>query len=720
MKDLFFANDSIFTVMPSFKFPQPRTRKRPRRIRFELLRERIPFHGEGIGVTEPLVWFDPNALTYSFAPDGTEVAGYASTLSEELASLGSDQQWQATIDHALNAWLSPLGASITNVSDSGAPFGTFGPTQGDSRFGDVRIAAIPMSSHVVATSIPQSAVVQGTWAGDILINSTVDWNILDELHSVILHEFGHVLGLNHSSDPQSAMFSHGIGEVAVPSTEDIAVLQSLYAGIAFEDQDDDEEEDEAVESEFVTQPPFDSAIPIDPVIGSTVRYSAEGLINQEGKAIFRLQPTANEVETLENLTISVMTYGKASPFSELRVFDSAGNEVETAELHHGQGVIVQQVDGFESNETYFVVIENAFPQSSETSPISFTFVGELRPELKLGRRLEDVRLDDETGPWSQSMTVESSRFVHLHIDATDTSGPIHRPTVVVADSENNVVTRVALNSGTQRSAPLALLEPGQYTIHYSFGETGESEGRTKLVVHLDEVSIDVGPSPIDPSGQPYLDCDEPDANPDFCFAYQPLVPETLSQNPGLGPDIADEDLWDWYYSYTCADYISEEFEFVRVYDPEWWDFYAQTCVGVSPTNPTPTNPTPTDPTPTDPTNPAPTTSAWQNPVSPFDVTNDSAVSAPDALTVINAIARNGGDVSVTTDTPVSYADVNGDFKVSLIDALAVINQLSRMDSAVGEGETAAPIPADLLTATRKTAVDSALSDEALLESHVLF
>ena len=108
--------------------------------------------GSGLGASDALPWFNPDALTLSFAPDGTNVAGYESTLFRDLSSLGQPDIWQSEFMRAFAAWLSPLGATATKVSDSGDPFGVEGPAQNDPRFGDVRISAIPLSSNLLATS----------------------------------------------------------------------------------------------------------------------------------------------------------------------------------------------------------------------------------------------------------------------------------------------------------------------------------------------------------------------------------------------------------------------------------------------------------------------------------------------------------------------------------------------------------------------------------------
>lgn len=173
--------------------------------------------------------------------------------------------------------------------------------------------------------------------------------------------------------------------------------------------------------------------------------------------------------------------------------------------------------------------------------------------------------------------------------------------------------------------------------------------------------------PIDTTGEPYLLCEDPNSSPNFCYDYIPAVPgPPESTTPDEVVGLTTSVWWESYFGFTCSDYSPDEFRFVRRFDPEWWDFYQQVCLpNISPT---PTNPTPT----------APTRSAWQNQVNRFDVSNDAAVSAFDALVVINFINRNPDSLSVSTATIEMFADVNGDFQVSAADALSVINRLTQL------------------------------------------
>lgn len=165
------------------------------------------------------------AWTISFAPDGADIAGEANVMHDKFAEYGDG--WRHTILAAFQAWARETNGDIGVVADSGDPFGTPGPRIRDARFGDIRVGARPLAENVMAISIPQSAIVSGTWAGDIIFNSNADFPSLAVLHAVALHEAGHVYGLFDTPATRSRDFRDTSTDTLL-TEEDIAALQALH------------------------------------------------------------------------------------------------------------------------------------------------------------------------------------------------------------------------------------------------------------------------------------------------------------------------------------------------------------------------------------------------------------------------------------------------------------------------------------------------------------
>ena len=202
-------------------------KKRPRRSRpaLEALEMR------DLPATWGIPWADPQHLTMSFAPDGTNVLGQQSNLFSQLDSQLGAGKWESTILKAVQTWAWDSNVNIGLVSDGGEAVGTAGPAQGDPRFGDIRISAAPMAAGVLAVGTPYDPST-GTLSGDIIINSNDDFNPSDpgsyDLYSVVLHEAGHVFGFADSSDPSSFMYNVYNGPVTGLAPGAVPAMQALY------------------------------------------------------------------------------------------------------------------------------------------------------------------------------------------------------------------------------------------------------------------------------------------------------------------------------------------------------------------------------------------------------------------------------------------------------------------------------------------------------------
>jgi Matrixin len=176
-------------------------------------------------------WADPGHLSVSFVPDGTLVGSEASTLSATLGARMTTAQWQGEILRAFQSWAQHTNLNFHIVGDSGQPFGTDAPVQGSPFFGDIRIAARPLASQVLAIANPIDFMSSS--AGEIALNSNVIFDNdgsagTHDLYTVILQEIGHALGLGNSKHTAAAMHTYYGGERDDLSSFDVAAIQSLY------------------------------------------------------------------------------------------------------------------------------------------------------------------------------------------------------------------------------------------------------------------------------------------------------------------------------------------------------------------------------------------------------------------------------------------------------------------------------------------------------------
>ncbi|WP_406699484.1 matrixin family metalloprotease [Singulisphaera sp. Ch08] len=179
-------------------------------------------------------WVNPSHITYSVAPDGVLWDHGTSNLNAAFNAKFGNGVWQRQFALALATWQSVANINIAQVSDSALGFGTFGKSQGDPRFGDIRLGGAPFSNSSNPTlAIGYYPPPQGTTeAGDLEINTTKNFTIGGgggyDLYSVLLHETGHALGLDHSLNPNTVMFANYEGVRAGLRPEDIAGIQAIY------------------------------------------------------------------------------------------------------------------------------------------------------------------------------------------------------------------------------------------------------------------------------------------------------------------------------------------------------------------------------------------------------------------------------------------------------------------------------------------------------------
>ncbi|HEX4610528.1 MAG TPA: matrixin family metalloprotease [Urbifossiella sp.] len=200
----------------------------PKRLSVEILEDRLtPSTG--------IPWYDSGKITLSFVPDGTDTGGGVPSALGSIFAGVPQATWQTEILRAFQTWAATTNVNIGIVPDSGLPLGTPGLPQGDPRFGDIRIAARPLSTDATGTLAQTTGFDYsgGTWSGDMVLNSNDTFTIggggsTFDLYTVAVHEAGHALSLlNNAADPTSVMWGVYSPKTGLAPT-DVAAIQALY------------------------------------------------------------------------------------------------------------------------------------------------------------------------------------------------------------------------------------------------------------------------------------------------------------------------------------------------------------------------------------------------------------------------------------------------------------------------------------------------------------
>ncbi len=326
---------------------------RPRRapLRIESLESRLLLAAE-IGT----VWPAPQQLTLSFVPDGTIQGNQASSLFREMrASTGlPDEGWQSIILKAVQTWASRSNLNVSVVPDSGLPVGSTGAPQGDSRFGDIRISSISMSSSVLAVASGYDPTA-GTRAGDITFNSAVDFRVGGgagyDLFTVALHEAGHVFGLDDCDDPTSALDESYVGPRASLADVDVAGLRSIY-GVRSPDRFEGPSGNDSIATAAAMTPAnATGSNASDPAV--TIRGDVS---SPTDKDVYTFRVKANPGP----VSIQVRTTRKSSLMGRLVVTNSRGVVLGSdAAASPTRGDLTVRLPGLNPLETYYVRVEAA-------------------------------------------------------------------------------------------------------------------------------------------------------------------------------------------------------------------------------------------------------------------------------------------------------------------------------------------------------------------------
>ena len=178
-------------------------------------------------------WMNPEVVTISFMPDGTNLGGPVSNMQSTFNSNPYlSGQWQNQILKAAQVWAQQSNINLVVVPDDGAPSGSGADQEGDPNHGDIRIGGYNFGTSTLAWSYQPPPVNNYSLAGDIMFNTGMSYNVgrTYDLFTVAAHEFGHALGLGESSGgANSIMYPVYTGVKPGLSSDDIAGIRSIYS-----------------------------------------------------------------------------------------------------------------------------------------------------------------------------------------------------------------------------------------------------------------------------------------------------------------------------------------------------------------------------------------------------------------------------------------------------------------------------------------------------------
>jgi len=294
-------------------------------------------------------WTYDSRITYSFMPDGTSVGGVPSALFQTLNASFPTATWEQQIEQAATLWENASNINLARVSDGGETVGTAGNQQDDARFGDIRIGAIPLAAGVLAITFLPPPANGGTEAGDILLNSTVNWQINSnyDLMTVVAHEFGHSLGLgDESTDSSAEMYGTYNGIKQALDSDDIAGIQSIYGTRQFDVYNTGGKRDNS---------PF-TATNLNSQIGSNAQVAIPGLdVTTPGDSEWfyvNVPSTTNG-----KMTVTVQSSNLSSLSPDLQVYNSSLSLVGQAAAPNSMGATISVTDSSVSTgQGYYIKV----------------------------------------------------------------------------------------------------------------------------------------------------------------------------------------------------------------------------------------------------------------------------------------------------------------------------------------------------------------------------
>jgi hypothetical protein len=310
-------------------------------------------------------WPNPQLITLSFVPDGTNLGGVTSNLFATFNAKWSTSTWENQIIKAAQVWAQQTNINFTVISDSGVDEGSGNYLQGDPTIGDIRISGFNFGSSALGMAYLPPPVNNYSIAGDISFNTGQTFNVGSayDLFTVAVHEMGHALGLLHSSSKYAVMCPTYWTTFTALGSDDIAGIRAVYSGGSPRSYDAFSD----------TNTSFSTAANLTSLISSDLTALETGLSISftSQKEYFSITAPAG---TTGALTVTAESCGLSLLAPSLTVYNSSQAQIATTSGSGELGSTISlHITGVSAGQQYYVAVGGANTTSFGTGNYALSF-----------------------------------------------------------------------------------------------------------------------------------------------------------------------------------------------------------------------------------------------------------------------------------------------------------------------------------------------------------
>lgn len=309
--------------------------------------------GGGVGVDYTLMggqWDNSKPISFSIADDGAVWDGGTNDVNAQLDAEFGGSSWRNEVAVALQTWAASANLNFIPSVDGQYAWNTPGATQGDSRFGDIRVAGYALATNAIAQTYgpPPNGY---TAAGDVKLNTSYTFGPTGQwdLETVLIHEVGHSLGLGESPQGSAVMYATYSGVRHDLSAYDVEGIQSIYGP--------------RVADQFQSQGEATSAAAALDISGSLNASNVAVVNNLSLNTIgdseyFSITAPAIQGSTL---IVNAVANGHSLMSPKVTVIDAATGATLAASAHPDQygDTAAVQISGAQAGHRYLIVVTGA-------------------------------------------------------------------------------------------------------------------------------------------------------------------------------------------------------------------------------------------------------------------------------------------------------------------------------------------------------------------------